>query len=57
MILAMVLELIYQIYVFRAFYIGEALIVAFCLGFVPYVLIRGPVCRLLRLFRRDGSTG
>ena len=48
MIFAMALDLIYQIYVFDAFYIGEAVVIAVVLGFVPYTLIRGPVSRLAR---------
>jgi hypothetical protein len=50
MIFAMALDLIYQIYMFDAFYIGEAIVVAVLLGFLPYTLVRGPVSRLVRRF-------
>ena len=48
MILAIVLDAVYQFKVLGAFYPGEAIIVAIVLGFVPYLLIRGPVARLAR---------
>lgn len=51
-ILAIVLELIYQPYVLHAFYPGEALVVAFMLAIVPYVVVRGPANRIARLFHR-----
>ena len=47
-ILAMVIDAIYQIIVFRWFYPGEALVVAFVLAIVPYLLVRGPVNRIAR---------
>ncbi len=47
-ILAVVMDVIYQYLVYRWFYPGEALIVAFILAFVPYLLIRGPVDRIVR---------
>jgi hypothetical protein len=47
-VLAIVMDVIYQIMVFRWFYPGEALIVAFLLACVPYLLTRGPVGRLAR---------
>ena len=46
--LAIGMDAIYQIVVFRWFYPFEALIVAFLLACVPYLLIRGPVGRLAR---------
>lgn len=45
-ILAVVLDLIYQLIVHRWAYIGELLIVAMVLAIVPYVLVRGPVNRI-----------
>jgi hypothetical protein len=50
---AIVMDLIYQFIVFRWFYPFEALIVAFLLAFVPYLLIRGPVNRIARHFNRQ----
>ncbi len=47
-ILAIVIEVVYQFIVFRWFYPGEALIVAFVLAIVPYVLVCGPVNRIAR---------
>jgi hypothetical protein len=51
-ILAILLEMIYQPYVLHAFYPGEMLIVAFLLAIVPYVLVRGPVNRIIRLLHK-----
>lgn len=47
-IVAVVIDVVYQYLVFRWFYPGEALITAFILAFVPYLLIRGPVNRIAR---------
>lgn len=48
MILAVVLDAVYQLKVLGRLYPGEALIVAFLLAYVPYLLIRGPVARIMR---------
>jgi hypothetical protein len=47
-VLAVALDVGYQIYVLRFVYPGEALIVAFVLAIVPYLLLRGAVTRLAR---------
>jgi hypothetical protein len=47
-VLALVLDVAYQIIVSRFVYPGEALIVAFVLAIVPYLILRGPVNRLAR---------
>lgn len=47
-VIALIMDLIYQIIVFRWFYPGEALVVAAVLAFLPYILIRGPVNRIMR---------
>jgi hypothetical protein len=47
-ILAFVLDVIYQIIVLHFVYIGEALIVAFILAIVPYLILRGLVTRIAR---------
>src|SRR5687767_2159011 len=47
-VIAVVIDAIYQYIAVRWFYPGEALIVAFLLAVVPYVLIRGPVSRISR---------
>ena len=46
--LAVVMDVAYQVIVFRWVYPVEALLVAFLLAFVPYLLVRGPVNRLAR---------
>ena len=51
-VVAMVLDTAYQLMVFRAFYVGQALIVAVVCAIVPYVLFRGPANRLARLLSR-----
>ena len=47
-ILAVILDLVEQYFFYRSFYPGEALLVAFILAFIPYLLIRGPVNRLAK---------
>ncbi|MGE5181792.1 MAG: hypothetical protein ACM31C_07005 [Acidobacteriota bacterium] len=42
------LDAAYQVVVLRHFYPGEALVIALLLGFVPYLLIRGPADRVAR---------
>jgi hypothetical protein len=44
--LAIVLDCVYQVIVQRFVYPGEALIVAFILAIVPYLLLRGLVTRI-----------
>jgi hypothetical protein len=46
--LAVVLDVVYQVIVFRWVYPFEALAVAIILAIVPYVLLRGLVNRLVR---------
>ena len=47
-LMAIVIDAVYQYREFAWFYPGEALLVAFSLAFVPYVLLRGPVNRIAR---------
>jgi len=47
-IIAVFIDLVEQLVFFRRFYPGEALLVAFILAFIPYLLIRGPVNRIAR---------
>ncbi|MGC1361852.1 MAG: hypothetical protein WA826_11800 [Silvibacterium sp.] len=47
-ILAILLDVIYQIIVQRWVYPGEAVLVAIILAILPYLLIRGPVNRIAR---------
>jgi hypothetical protein len=45
-IVALVLDSVYQAWVLRWFYPGEALVAASLLALVPYLVLRGPVNRL-----------
>ena len=47
-ILAVALDVVYQLYVLHFVYPGEALIVAVVLSIVPYLVLRGLVTRLAR---------
>jgi hypothetical protein len=47
-VLAIVMDVIYQLIVRRWIYPGETLIVAITLAVVPYLLLRGPINRLRR---------
>lgn len=47
-VLAMVLDVVYQIIAMRFVYPGEVIVVAILLAIVPYLLIRGLVTRLAR---------
>jgi hypothetical protein len=47
-ILAILIDGAYQFMEFRFFYPGEALILACILAILPYLLLRGPINRLLR---------
>jgi hypothetical protein len=53
-ILAVVLDVVYQVYVLRFVYPIEALVVAFILAIVPYLVLRGLVTRLARPNRVRG---
>lgn len=50
-ILAIVLDVIFQILVFRWFYPAEALIVALVVAIVPYLIVRGIMNALARRWR------
>jgi hypothetical protein len=52
-LLAVVLDVIYQLIVRHFVYPGETLIVAFVLAIVPYLILRGLVTRLAR--KHDGK--
>lgn len=53
--IAIILDLMYQVLVFRWVYFVETLIVAAALAVLPYLSVRGPVTRLARLLRRSRS--
>jgi hypothetical protein len=54
-IVAIILDIVYQLEVQSAVYLGEMLIVAFALAIVPYVVLRGPISRLMRLGKKKTS--
>ena len=49
-VVAVLIDVIYQLIVLHWIYPGESLIVALVLAFVPYMILRGSVCRLTRRF-------
>jgi len=55
--LAVIIDAIYQWIVQRWIYPAEALIVALCLAVLPYLLIRGPVNRLVQRWRSISQAG
>ena len=54
--MAVLMDTIYQLWVFKWLYPVQLLIVAFACAVVPYVLVRGPITRIVRLLihRRSG---
>jgi hypothetical protein len=54
-VVAVVMDTAYQLWVFRWIYPVQLLIVAVACAIVPYVLVRGPIMRLLRLLLRKRS--
>jgi hypothetical protein len=55
-IFALVMDAIYQFMVLRRFYLGEALVTAFLVAVLPYLLIRGPAARLARRMNQDRAS-
>ncbi|HTH50996.1 MAG TPA: hypothetical protein VL501_03630 [Pyrinomonadaceae bacterium] len=55
-IMALVIDTIYQIVVQRWVYPFETLLVAFLLAVVPYILIRGPLNRVISRLTREKTT-
>jgi hypothetical protein len=51
------MDAIYQATVLKTFYPGEMVLIAILLAFVPYLLLRGPFCRLARWWLARKSTG
>jgi hypothetical protein len=50
--MALVVDFVYQLIVFRRLYPVEAIDVAFLLAVVPYFVVRGPVDRFASLWVR-----
>ena len=55
-LIALALDFAYQILVLRGLRPVQGVLVAVVLALVPYVLLRGPINRLVRLVRRGGAT-
>jgi hypothetical protein len=55
-VVAVIIDLIYEIIVFRAIYLGQSLIVALAVALLPYILIRGPINRIVRRWLRRRTT-
>ena len=51
-VLAIIIDVVYQVLVFKRVYPGELLIIAFLLACAPYLLVRGPVNRIVAATRR-----
>jgi hypothetical protein len=56
-VIAVALDIVYQMVVFRWLYPGETLIVASALALLPYLIIRGLVTRIARKIKRSPSQG
>lgn len=54
--LGLVMDGIYQAVVLKTFYPGEMVFVSLLLAFVPYLLLRGPACRLARWWLARNAT-
>jgi hypothetical protein len=57
LLIAIVLDGIYQFIELRTIYPVEALIVAVLLAFIPYLLLRGPIARIARWWFARSSAG
>jgi len=55
-LMGLVMDSIYQAIVLKTLYPGEAVIIAILLAFVPYLLLRGPIARIVRRFKGDTVT-
>jgi hypothetical protein len=52
LLLGVAMDAIYQFRVFGTFYPAEALMVSVALAFIPYLLLRGPVARMVAWWHR-----
>jgi hypothetical protein len=55
LLLGLCMDTVYQLIVLKTFYPAQAVAVAITLGFIPYLLLRGPIQRIAR-WRRGGSS-
>jgi len=56
-VVAVVLDVLYQVFVLKGGRPVAGLLVAVVLALVPYALLRGPVNRVARALRRPGGAG
>jgi hypothetical protein len=54
--MAVVIDLIYQAFVFRGLRPLQAVFVGVLLGVLPYIVLRGPINRVFRILQRNHST-
>jgi hypothetical protein len=54
-VFALVMDAIYQFLVLRWFYPVEALVTAFVVAVLPYLLVRGPAARIARRLHQRGA--
>jgi len=50
-LLGLVMDGIYQFVVFKSFYPAQAVVIAIVLAFIPYLLLRGPIARIVLWWR------
>jgi hypothetical protein len=55
-LLGLCMDVIYQFMEFKTFHPAEAVIIALLLAFVPYVLLRGPIARIVCRWRGVATT-
>ena len=55
-LLGLCMDVIYQFIEFKTFHPAEAVIIALLLAFVPYVLLRGPIARIVYRWRGIATT-
>ena len=56
-LIALVLDGVYQYIAYKTFFPVEALLIAILLGWIPYVLLRGPFARIARWWIDRRSSG
>ncbi len=50
-LLGLVMDGVYQVVVLKSFYPGQAVVIAVVLAFIPYLLLRGPIARIILWWR------
>jgi hypothetical protein len=54
-LLAFTLDLIYQLYVFRAYYVFQTILLVLVLALIPYTVIRGLTTRITNAFLKGNN--